>query len=385
MAVDFRINNLGGLNLGQAVRQGYDIYQQQRQNTMQDEALAKQEMQQEELQGLMAGAAKGDADAIETLYSRNPKLAAQFEQRDLARAEREGQQAAQASKQREVEFATRYRAASPEQKSALLQEAAADSMIDIDDEDLALNPEQAEAAVNLMLFQNLGKDGYKALVTDTQPEITTEYQQGMLDAKKVDQDLRREELELKKLQAEERQAKNDLDKEAKKVAIEEKQQKVESAKMQKAQQLTAATENSKSLVTIIDDILGENGGTGYVDKLTGWTGRNPLTVTDEGKDAEVIFDQLTNTLTLDNLKLMSGVLTDKDIALLRSAASGLEKGMSESKFKSRLKTIRGNISKNLNRSEKEINKLGVDLGSNEIPSKAASRSEADILAEYGIQ
>lgn len=78
----------------------------------------------------------------------------------------------------------------------------------------------------------------------------------------------------------------------------------------------------------------------YIEAVTGIRGKLPKAPGTEGFDAEIAFDQFKDTLTLGNLDKMSGVLSETDIKILSSAASGLEYGMSEPALKSRLSRIR---------------------------------------------
>jgi hypothetical protein len=78
---------------------------------------------------------------------------------------------------------------------------------------------------------------------------------------------------------------------------------------------------------------------GYISSITGINGKLPKIPGSEGFDAQIAFEQLKNTLTLGNLDKMSGVLSETDIKILSSAASGLELGMSESALKDRLGII----------------------------------------------
>lgn len=52
----------------------------------------------------------------------------------------------------------------------------------------------------------------------------------------------------------------------------------------------------------------------------------------QGAGFDALYDQLTENLTLDNLDKMSGVLTDRDIQVLRSAATRLRKTTTEEEF-----------------------------------------------------
>jgi hypothetical protein len=52
----------------------------------------------------------------------------------------------------------------------------------------------------------------------------------------------------------------------------------------------------------------------------------------QGSGFDALYDQLTENLTLSNLDKMSGVLTDRDIQVLRSAATRLRKTTTEQEF-----------------------------------------------------
>lgn len=176
------------------------------------------------------------------------------------------------------------------------------------------------------------------------PESMTEYQQAMIDSKKIDQDLRREEAILKREENKLKRETDELKREELKNKIDDSRQKIEDAKRSKSEAIQTSVDASKSLLSSIDQLAGNEG---YLNSLTGYRGRLPASATDEGVEAEALFDNITNSLTLDNLKLMTGVLTDKDIELLRSAASGLKKGMGTDRFKEILSTIRGKVESGL--------------------------------------
>lgn len=93
----------------------------------------------------------------------------------------------------------------------------------------------------------------------------------------------------------------------------------------------------KDLVSQIKGHAGFNLSVGSVgERLVGLEGGvagqlfNYLSGQGEGFDA--LYDQLTENLTLSNLDKMSGVLTDRDIQVLRSAATRLRKTTTEQEF-----------------------------------------------------
>lgn len=87
----------------------------------------------------------------------------------------------------------------------------------------------------------------------------------------------------------------------------------------------------------IDNILGNEE---YIDALTGVRGKVPGIPGTPGFDAEVAFDRLKNSLTLENLGKMSGVLSESDIKILSSEAGGIEPGMSREALIGRMNRIR---------------------------------------------
>lgn len=106
----------------------------------------------------------------------------------------------------------------------------------------------------------------------------------------------------------------------------------------------------------------------YLDAMSGISGRVPAVPGTDRYDAQIAFNQFKDTLTLGNLDKMSGVLTDRDIQVLASAAGGIEAGMSRGALESRLKTIRNIFA---SKSDAEQRKLREFMG------QPASVSEQD--------
>ncbi len=185
---------------------------------------------------------------------------------------------------------------------------------------------------------------YRTSLPESEQPMTA-YQSAMIDQKKIDQDLRREEANLKREEMKLSRETDELKKEELKNKIDASRQKIEDATRAKQEASTTAINASSSLLSSIDNLANNED---YIDSLTGYRGRIPTALTAEGVEADALLDNITNSLTLDNLKLMSGVLTDKDIELLKSAASGLKKGMGKERFKEVLQTIRGKVERGLN-------------------------------------
>ncbi len=197
-------------------------------------------------------------------------------------------------------------------------------------------------------------------------EPITEYQSAMIESKKIDQELRREEAILKREENKLKRETDELKREVIKNKIDDSRQKIEDSNRAKAEKNETSINASNNLLSSIDQLASNEG---YLNSLTGYRGRLPVSATDEGVEAEALFDNITNSLTLDNLKLMTGVLTDKDIELLRSAASGLKKGMGTDRFKEILSTIRSKV------------ETGLDMKKVKAPS--GSLSDEELLNKYG--
>jgi len=67
----------------------------------------------------------------------------------------------------------------------------------------------------------------------------------------------------------------------------------------------------------------------------------------DAKNFEIKLERLSNLLTVDNLDKMSGVLSESDIKILKSAAAGLDIGQSEEAFSGELDRIINKMSEKL--------------------------------------
>jgi len=129
----------------------------------------KQREQQEQMQDLMQKAAGGDKQAVEQLYSINPKVAEQFEQRIAGQ-----QQAGRV----EIEKATAgvveqmHLAKSPEEMQLIFDAAVDDDRFDIDEEDRPYftDPNARKA----LITQVKGKDYAAALFGDSDVKLSAE-------------------------------------------------------------------------------------------------------------------------------------------------------------------------------------------------------------------
>lgn len=132
----------------------------------------------------------------------------------------------------------------------------------------------------------------------------------------------------------------------------EAQQRIEKEEETRVELLGAET-----TVDLIDQIMNTPG---YIENLSGISGKIWSKPGSVAFDSEVVFEQLKNSMTLDNLEKMSGVLSDSDIKLLRSASSGLEPGMSEKSMRKRLEQIKKVIQDKVTRKREQLPKEDVE-------------------------
>lgn len=187
-----------------------------------------------------------------------------------------------------------------------------------------------------------------------QPEQISPYEKAKLEGEEKDRELRRQEIELRRLESEQKRAKTSQEQEAKSQQIEQKKKDIEESKAQDKTRIDNGINTATQNKQVIDDLLNNDD---YMSSLTGYTGRIPAATT-TGVEAEAYLDNIKNSMTIDNLGVMSGPLTDKDIQIIASASSRLRSGMSEAALKKELNTIKKAYDRVISNYQKEANRKG---------------------------
>jgi hypothetical protein len=113
-------------------------------------------------------------------------------------------------------------------------------------------------------------------------------------------------------------------------------------------------DKSNRVITAVNDILGINwqGVVGAVQ------GKKPeFVMSGEQITAKRKIDQLTGLLTLDNMGIMKGVLSDADIKIITSASTSLHRAMDEGSFLKELENIKHVAKSVLNSDKLEIGQI----------------------------
>lgn len=112
------------------------------------------------------------------------------------------------------------------------------------------------------------------------------------------------------------------------------------ASMEKSTEAVKRTETANAAMTTIDRLLN-NPGLTYA---TGRSGYLPTwSMPAESRSAVQDFDSLKALLTLENMGIMKGVLSDSDIKVLNNASFELNRGMETEQIKTRLNAIRAKL------------------------------------------
>lgn len=211
---------------------------------------------------------------------------------------------------------------------------------------------------------------YDKVMQTQQVKPMTEYQQNQTRQRQQEIDLKREE---NKLKAEERRLKqetNELKKQQLEKDIEERKQNISQKKTDDMKRIDSGILKAEDGIKTVDEFLSNQD---YIDSMTGYRGRAPA-LTDSGVEAEAYFENIKNSMTLENLGVMSGPLTDKDIAIIASASSRLRAGMGETAMRKELNTIKEAYQRVI----KNFNKEKSDKG-----YKAKELSDEELLNKYG--
>jgi len=111
---------------------------------------------------------------------------------------------------------------------------------------------------------------------------------------------------------------------------------------------TADTEQALGIKQLAEELITTRGGSAAIGFGTGkFFGLDPIAGTSRA-DFEAKATRLSNLLTLDNLKLMSGVLTDRDIQLLATAGSNLSNfDMSQKQYVAEINRVIENMDRTI--------------------------------------
>lgn len=321
MANPFFVNPMGGAG-GQVAQQLTGLGQQ----FAQQREMEQQQAQIETNRALVQQALSGDEAALDSLIANNPQLGMAINQEIMRRAGADTAEKQARVMQLNQRFFRDYFSTPEEGRGELLSQYASNpefAMLTIDDEIMGADPTQRDAMAR-MAAKSTMPEFYDEFIKQREVERPkTQIVQTPVGFQVVNQDtgeVIREQV-IPESQAEFERIQQERNEELERQRAAE-ERRIETAQIERQDRESArrnANEISGRALNIALSLADEE----TIAPVTGWWDR--LTPTMSGESADVINKalELKDLLTLDNLKLMSGVLTDRDIQILARAGSGL--------------------------------------------------------------
>ena len=171
------------------------------------------------------------------------------------------------------------------------------------------------------VFATYDPEGFKSfsLAQPELPKSMTEYQSQMVRQKDAQQNIRELELEDKKLDRQLKRETDELKRQEIQSRIEQNKSEISQAKETEEQSNQDAINFSNEVIDLAEGLANDP----KLDDITGPVSTMLPTISGASQDLINKAERLESMLTKENLGLMSGVLTDKDIQMLRSISSGI--------------------------------------------------------------
>lgn len=167
-------------------------------------------------------------------------------------------------------------------------------------------------------------------------------------------DVSRQNVQIAKLQAEIAQQKNERERQESQQKLQDLKQKREQTVRDLTDQAQTGADNLNQISSTIGELLSNPESLAAATGASYWRGSVPGT---EAKTAATRIDQLKSLLTVDNLGMLKGAMSDSDREFLVKVGSNLDRGMSEEDFMKEINKINGRL-------PAMMDKLNTKYGSN---------------------
>ena len=351
-----------------------------------------QQAQQGEAEDLMRRALGGDPEAFKELTVKSPQAAmqaAEYLQSQQAGQQQQDDQFKTQIAQDTAGFVEQMHLAPQDQQEAMFNAAIDDPRYDIDEEDR--NSFMDVNARKALIGQVKGKE-YADNFFGGESTPMTEYQQAMVGGNKIDRELRKSEIENKKIDNQLKTETNAVklkELKAKSLANEEKQFQIKKTRSDSAQ---AVVDSGKSTLDLISEIEKHPG----FESAVGAKGASSLFgLMDKpfsGSDAAGV-GALIETLEAQNFLTAigefksaggAGSLSDNEGKKLGAALSNLTRAQSEVDFKKSLNVIKNLVSKQVSKARPQVEKR-FTLEPSKSSQVKDKLSDAELLNKYGGQ
>ena len=342
------------MNIGQTVGNTIQSSNQQEQ----------QQQEQGDAEDLMRRALGGDPEAFKELTVKSPQAArqaAEYIQSQQAGQQQQDDRFKTQIAQDTAGFVEQMHLAPKDQQEAMFNAAIDDPRFDIDEDDrnsfMDINARKA------IIGQVKGKE-YANNFFGGQAEQMTEYQSEMVKGNAIDRELRKSEIENKKIDNQLKTETNAVklnELKAKSLANEEKQFQIKKARSDSAQSVVDAGGSTLGLISEIENhpgfesAIGAKGGSSLYGVLD-----EPISGSDAaGVSALIETLEAQNFLTaIGEFKSAGGAgsLSDNEGKKLGAALSNLTRAQSEDDFKKSLNVIRNLVKKQVSKARPQIEK-----------------------------
>lgn len=323
----------------------------------------KQQDSEEQVQALLQQAMSGDPQAFQQLMTKSPQ-AAQMVAQQLQAKQQAGVDEQDRFKGQMAEdtasFIEQMHLAPPEQQDAMFNSAVDDPRFDIDEEDR--NSFMDVNARKAIIGKVKGKE-YADSFFGGGATPMTEYQSEMVKGSAIDRELRKSEIENKKIDNQlkrETSAVKLAELKNKKIENEEKQFQIKKARSDSAQSVIDSGKSTLELIDSIESHEGFESAVGAKGFSSLFGAMDPVSGSDAaGVNALIETLEAQNFLTaIGEFKSAggAGALSDNEGKKLGAALSNLSVSQSEVDFKKSLTVIRNLVNKQVSKATPQVNK-----------------------------
>jgi len=194
-----------------------------------------------------------------------------------------------------------------------------------------------------------------------------------------DKQMKKLDFDLKKAERQYKNAQGTAKEQEAQLKLEQAQLKADEAKAQDQDRIQGEIVNSQKSIANVNDILNSSD---ILDSVSGFANLSKvpeLAMTPTQKKARSYFENVKNSLTIENLGAMQGPLTDSDVRIIASAASRLDYGMSEADIKKELNLIKKTYESAINKYEREADRKGFSVNTQQTPQQQVATGDYSSL------
>lgn len=206
---------------------------------------------------------------------------------------------------------------------------------------LTMSPDQVMAYKQKLEDKQLKRDQMSVQMRGQ--DITARGQDISASTAAADRELRRLENQQRSLDRQVSRETNELKQQELQQKLDKNKEAINQAKIERNDSLRSSYNSTNEALNLVKDLKESKG----MSSAVGWQSGIYTAPGSAASDFETKFEQLQGLLTMDNMGIMKGVLSDSDIKMIKAASAGLSLGMSEGEFTKRLGAIENKLAEKL--------------------------------------